>query len=145
LKRHKKIALVAHCILNQNVVVYPLARAKGAFRSIVSDYTNNDYGLYQLPCPEFKYLGLSRLPMTKEDYSTQEYIDLCEQLVETVIMDLKKFRDDHQDITILHGINESPTCSISGEKGHFMSRLIRALVLNGFTLEYKEVAPNYNE
>lgn len=145
MKRLKKIVLVAHCILNQNVVVYPLARAKGAFTNILLDYTREDYGLYQLPCPEFKFLGLSRKPMSKEAYNSKEYLDLCEQLVEEVIKDLQIFRSDNHEISILHGIKQSPTCSISGERGHFMSQLITELELNGFSLKYKEVATNYNE
>ncbi len=139
------MALVAHCILNQNAVVYPLARAKGGFSSIVLSYMTQEYGLYQLPCPELKYLNMYRKPMSKSDYDTAKYHQLCEQLAHDVIEDLKKYKEYGNNICYLHGIQESPTCSISGNRGHFMEVLIEKLTYNGFELEFKEVSTDYEE
>ena len=145
MKRHKKLVLLSHCILNQNAVVYPLARAKGGFTKVVFDYMKQDYGIYQLPCPELKYLDLYREPMTKDDYNTKVYKQLCEKLTDEVMNDLKKYKDYGNIIFFLHGIKESPTCSISGNRGHFMELLIAQLELNDFKLNYREIAADYEE
>lgn len=143
MKRLKKMVLLSHCILNQNAVVFPLARSKGGFTDIVYDYMSRDYGIYQLPCPELKYLGMTRQPMTKEEYNSEAYIKLCKQLVEEVMTDLKKYREIDVSIDILHGIQESPTCSISQERGHFMTYLIAALEVEQINTRLVEVPPDY--
>lgn len=145
MKRHKKLVLLSHCILNQNSVVYPLARAKGAFSKVIYDYLHHDYGLYQLPCPELKYMGMKRNPMSKEDYDTDIYREICQDLVIDVINDLKEYRDYGVEIDVLHGINQSPTCSITGNRGHFITYLIEQLNANDFKLKFNEIPSDYEE
>lgn len=50
MKRNKKLLIVSHCIINQNSVVEPLARAKGAFPVIIK-LLEEEIGIIQLPCP----------------------------------------------------------------------------------------------
>lgn len=104
-----------------------------------------DYGIYQLPCPELRYLDLYREPMTREEYDTKAYQELCEKLATEVIDDLKKYKDYGNSISFLHGIQESPTCSISGKRGHFMNRLITQLESNDFKVNYQEISTDYEE
>lgn len=139
MKRLKKLVILSHCILNQNSVVKPLARANGAFESIVTSYIKRGYGIYQLPCPELKHLGLSRKPMSKEDYNTKAYKTLCENLVTDVMKDLQLYIEDDVDISYLHGINNSPTCSITGNRGIFMEYFIDALNQNNIEIQMIEV------
>lgn len=145
MKRHKEIAILSHCILNQNAVVHPLARAKGAFNEVLIQYLQEDYGIYQLPCPELKYMGLTRKPMTKENYHTPAYLELCERLADEVISDLKHYVADNVQIDCLHGINGSPTCSISDTQGHFMSCLIPKLEALVGSITFMEVPTTYEE
>lgn len=145
MKRHKQIVIVSHCILNQNAVVYPLARAKGAFNEVLIQYLQEDYGIYQLPCPELKYMGLTRKPMSKEDYNTPVYLDLCDTLADEVISDLKHYVDDNVQIDCLHGINQSPTCSISSTRGHFMASLIPRLEALLESISFMEIPTSYEE
>lgn len=143
MKRHKKTAVLCHCILNQNTVVYPLARAKGAFTDILADYISKDYGIYQLPCPELKHLGLKREPMSKDEYDTPEYRSLCEKLAREVVSDLKEMIEYGVELEFLHGINESPTCSITGKIGILMEYLIPMMNEEGINPQFKEVPENY--
>lgn len=62
MKREKKLVLVSHCVINQNSVVLPLAKAGGPF-NFVDTLLKNNIGIYQLPCPEFKFAGLNRKSM----------------------------------------------------------------------------------
>jgi len=125
--------------------VHPLARAKSGFCQIVIDYIKDDYALYQLPCPELKHLGLSRQPMSKEAYNTESYKKLCEKLASEVVEDLKKYKEDDVLIHVLHGINGSPTCSITGLRGHFMDILIPMLKSEKIDLLFNEVPTDYIE
>lgn len=144
MNRSKKIIIVSHCILNQNSVVYPLARAKGAFK-ISSYLVNSGAGLYQLPCPEFKHLGLTRKPMEKEDFDTPFYRSLCIKLAGEVLIDLKEYKDQGYTLCGFIGINNSPTCSISGKMGIFMEELLSLLKANNINIDYFEIPEDYNE
>lgn len=144
MKRSKKIVIVSHCILNQNSVVYPLARAKGAF-NISNFLVNSGAGIYQLPCPEFKYLGLSRKPMEKNEFDTPSYRNLCKSLAAEVVLDIKEYKSQGYTLCGIIGINNSPTCSISGNKGIFMEEFISLLKSNDISLDFFEVPESYEE
>lgn len=53
-------------------MVFQLARAKGAF-PFINTIIENNIRIYQLPCPELKFGGLNRKPMSKEEYNTPQY------------------------------------------------------------------------
>ncbi len=142
--RSKKIVLVSHCVINQNSVVMPLGRAKGAF-PIVNTLLDQGIGIIQLPCPEFKFIGPSRKPMSKEDYDTFEYRELCKNLFIPVLEDLKKYIDSGYTLTGIIGINHSPTCSISGERGIFMEEIFEMLESEGLNIKYFEIPTDYTE
>lgn len=142
MEREKRIILVAHCVINQNCVVYPLARAKGPF-SFVDALIKNNIGIYQLPCPEFKFLGLKRESQTKEEYDCIEYRTLCKELISYVISDIKEYINNNFKIVGIIGINESPSCSISNNRGIFMEELFKALEIDNINLPYIEVPSEY--
>lgn len=123
--RANKVILVSHCILNQNAVVRPLARAKGAFEVITKMITDMGFGIVQLPCPETLFLGLERQPMTKEEYATPDYISLCEMLATREVDYIRLLQEGKISIAGMIGIDQSPTCSQFGEVGHFMDALTK--------------------
>lgn len=117
--RDKKLILLSHCILNQNSVVLPLARSKGGF-PIAKALFDEGIGIIQLPCPEFKFLGPERKPMNKEEYDIPEYRTLCRDLFTPILEDIKKYLAQDYSLLGIVGINESPTCSITGKRGIFI-------------------------
>lgn len=142
MEREKKIILLSHCIINQNSVVLPLARAKGPF-PFVETIIKNNIGIYQLPCPELKFGGLNRKPMSKEKYDTPEYRELCSSISNEIINDLVEYiKNDYKIIGII-GIKHSPTCSISKERGIFMEELFKMLDGNNIKISYIEVPEEY--
>lgn len=144
MKRGKKIIIVSHCVLNQNSVVLPLARAEGPF-TFVDTLLKNNIGIYQLPCPEFKFGGLNRKSMTKEEYDTPEYRNLCKTLSAEVINDIVEYvNNDYKAIGII-GINHSPTCSISGKMGILMEEIFKLLDEKESTIPYIEVPGEYED
>lgn len=142
--RSKKVIIMSHCILNQNSVVYPLARAKGAF-SFVKEIVDSGVGIIQLPCPEFKFLGITRKPMNKEEYDTKEYRELCKRLFVPILEDLSVYIESGYEFCGIIGINQSPSCSITGSKGIFMEEIFNMLYEQGIEPAYYEVPEDYEE
>lgn len=144
MKRSKELVIVSHCVLNQNSVVEGLARAKGAFK-IVEELLSDGVGIIQLPCPELKLLGIKRKGQSKKEYDTKEYRDLCRNLFLPILEDLNEYRENGYKIKKIIGIKQSPTCSITGDRGIFMEEIFKLLQKNNFALEYEEIAENYCE
>lgn len=131
MKRSKRVLLVSHCVLNQNAVVKPLARAQGAFNDLIQMILEENIAIYQMPCPENDFLGLMRAPMSYEEYQSHEYSDTCDRLADRVASEIQRFKDDDVEIVGLLSIGESPTCSQSGQMGHFIEALQKKPVMKG--------------
>ena len=144
MERIKKLVLISHCVINQNSVVHPLARAKGQF-TFVDSLIKNNIGIYQLPCPEFKFGGLNRVPTEKEDYDTPEYRGLCRKLSLDVVEEIMEYIKHYNKVVGVIGINHSPTCSITGKRGIFMEELFKELESREIILPYIEVPGEYDE
>lgn len=142
--RSKSLVILCHCVINQNSVVMPLARAKGSFQ-FVKQLIDEGLGIIQLPCPEFKYLGITRRPMEKEEYDTKEYRRLCRDLAIPTVKDIEEYLKEGYSIKGIVGIEESPTCSISGKRGIFMEELINELEIRNIQLSYVEVPADYSD
>jgi len=143
MERSKKVIFASHCILNQNTVVPPLARARGPYRDIVDTIFDYGIGIHQLPCPEFRHLGLGRKPMDKEEYDTAEYRKLCKDISRDAVNMMKEYLDNGYEILGLIGINNSPTCSIVGEKGILMEELLYLCKEENIELKLIDVPTDY--
>ena len=122
----KKIAIVAHCILNQNSVVNGLERAEGAFNEVVEILLKHNYAIIQLPCPELIYLGYDREGRTKEEYNTKDYRELCKELLKPIIKYLEEYKK-YGFKFILIGIENSPTCDIFGYRGILIEEFLNEI------------------
>lgn len=142
MEREKKIILVSHCILNQNSVVLPLARAKGGYNEIIQCILKRDIGILQLPCPEIIHLGMERPPMSKEAYNTEAYRQLCYDLLGPVMIQLKHYKEANYKVLGLIGVDQSPTCSLE-DKGILMEVLYD--LIGEEPLEHIAVPTNYIE
>lgn len=145
MERSKKVIFISHCILNQNTVVSPLARAKGPYRDIINIIMDYGIGIHQLPCPEFRHLGLKREPMTKEEYDTEEYRILCKKISKDIINVMKEYLNNGYQIVGLIGINSSPTCGIRKEKGILMEELLSLASELEINLKTIDVPTNYRD
>lgn len=145
MERSKKVIFTSHCILNQNAVVPPLARAMGPYRDIVELIFNEGIGIHQLPCPEFRHLGLKRKPMTKEEYDTEEFRDLCKAISRDAVNMMKEYLNNGYDLIGLIGINNSPTCSIVGKEGILMEELLSLCQEENIDLNLIDVPTDYQD
>jgi predicted secreted protein len=145
MERSKRIVLISHCILNQNTVVKPLARAKGAYKDIVMELINNDIGIHQLPCPEYRFLGLKREPITKAQYDTEDFRNINKIIAIDTVNIIKEYINNGYEVLGIIGINESPTCSLNGEKGILMEELINILKHENIKLSLIDVPTDYHD
>lgn len=137
--RNKKIVIVSHCVLNQNAVVLPLARAEGPMKC-ASILLESQCGIYQLPCPEKRMCGMGRVGMNEAQYGAiKGYHALCADMVEDVIWDLKDYLKHDYTLAGLIAINGSPSCSVSGVRGVLMQHLYQRLEEEGIVLPYLEI------
>jgi predicted secreted protein len=142
--RNKKIIIVSHCVLNQNSVVCPLARAKGAFK-FVTQLVHEGIGIIQLPCPELRYLGIDRKPMDKFQYDTLEYRNFCKSLVLPIVEEIVMYVERGYSFIGVIGINESPTCSITKNMGILMEELFKELSKHWLKPDFIEVPSDYDD
>lgn len=142
--RSKKLILVCHCVLNQNSVINDWERAKGAF-SIVAPLLHSGAGIIQLPCPELVYKGINRPPLEYEDYDTLGYRALSRQLLAPYILQLKDYISNGYKLQGIVGIHNSPSCSITGQRGVFMEELFDMCSQENIALNYVEVPEEYQE
>ena len=142
MQRSKKIVLVAHCILNQNTVIDRKARAQGPVKSAVDWAVKEGYGIVQLPCPEFTFLGLNRPPMTYEQYNTPEYRAHCREILKPILQQIEEYVKNDYDISGLLGIQNSPSCHPSYGRGVFMEELLAMVTDEGINLKKLWYLPN---
>lgn len=141
--RSKRIVFISNCIINQNVVVNPLARAKGPYKDIIKTIMNHNIGIHQISCPEFEYLGLSRPPMTKQEYDTSGYRSLCKNIALNTLEVLKEYLEHDYNIIGIIGINCSPSCSIHGEMGIMMEEFLEVTEREDIYLNTIDVPTDY--
>ncbi len=143
--RQGNVVFLSHCILNQNSVVKPLARAKGGYNKIVEEIIKRDIGIYQIMCPENKYLGLNRLPQTKEEYNNKYYRNICKDIAYEVVTDIEKYINNSNKVVGIIGISESPTCSYNKNKGILFEEIFYLLNEKNISIPILNVATNYLE
>lgn len=143
--RAKKIIFVAHCVLNQNAVVCPLARAKGGYNTIIQAILGQEIGIVQLPCPELLHLGLGRKPRSKSAYDTKAFRSRCSIIAKEAVAQIVEYKHHGYEVYGIIGINESPTCSLKGEKGILMEHIEKEMGIRNLVLPMLDVPTDYVE
>jgi predicted secreted protein len=150
-----KIVAVAHCILNQSTrwqkKDQPIIRSQGPVAPIVKFLSEQHVGVYQLPCPEFTFLGNPRPPASKDDYERLPgFKEHCRKLADDAARDLNILvmmsKQSSVEISAVIGVERSPCCSVtctprnkkgreeySQEKGLFFEMLTEEMRHFGLT------------
>lgn len=124
-KRGRKIAILAHCILNQNAKLDRCAHCQGAMSELVCVLLEEGIGILQMECPELLYLGLDRqtdhsICPSVESEDTRIAARMKEPAAQAIIVRIAQntaqqvadyLRNDFTVIGIL-GINGSPSCGV---------------------------------
>lgn len=113
MRRGRKLAIVAHCILNANSRVDGLAGWEGV-HPLVHDLESRGYGVIQLPCPEFEALGADRPARTREEYDTPDFRDRCDSLARAIVRGAAEYSRAGYRLELLVGVEDSPSCALDG-------------------------------
>ena len=136
---------VSHCVLNQNAVIHGWERARGAFPFAI-ELLSRGIALIQLPCPEFIVLGGDRPPMTYEEYrELPNYQQTCQELLEPMIQQIQAYQTEGYQYLGIIGINESPNCSITGQRGVLMEEFFARCQQAQIGTNFLEVPTWYSE
>ena len=112
MKRSKRIALVTHCLLNQN------ARAKGVSKyasihpRMLAFMKKNNIGLLQLPCPEIPFTGIDRAPKDQEYFDRPEFHKIIKQIAHDAVSLVKRYLAKGYQFYGLIGVSSSPSCGL---------------------------------
>jgi len=137
-KRGKRLALVAHCILNQNSRVFGLAEEVGIIREVLEVFMRNNFGVIQMPCPELAYAGLSRAPKTREQYDNLEFRSLCKKIAEELTKQVSEYARHGIMLKVVVGVDNSPSCGVKNN-GIFIEELRLALDKVGVATPFCEI------
>jgi len=141
--RSRKIVLVAHCVLNQNARVEGLAHHQGMIDEVVNVLLKHGVGVIQMPCPETTYKGLSRPPLTKEQYDTQKYRRHCKQIANSLVNQIQEYAKNNFKILVVLGIEGSPTCDITS--GILIEELKNALKKGSIVIPMRNIGNQIHE
>lgn len=110
--RSGRIALIAHCILNQNSIVPGLARRPAMIKEVIDVLNEYGVGIIQLPCPETLHSGLRRFWQVKEQYSSTGFRRVCKRLVRLVGDYVEEYVRNGYELVLILGVSGSPSCGI---------------------------------
>ena len=134
-KRSGRIALVAHCILNQNSRVFGLAERSSAITEIVEFLIRNDMGIIQMPCPELTYAGILRKSQTKDQFDNAIFRNHCRKIAEEIVEQVQEYSKGKIKARIIIGVDGSPSCGIT-DSGILIEELRSMLKKKRFTVPF---------
>lgn len=108
---NRRVAYVAHCLVNQNAKVSEFAKCAGVVAPLVERLRANGYEIQQLPCPEMSYLGVVRWWQSREQYDTPGYRRHCRALARTVVDTVAIHVQYDYDVVII-GLDGSPSSGV---------------------------------
>ena len=123
--RSRKVAFLAHCLLNQNAISDGTAVCPAGFPEMVSYLLEHGVGIVQLPCPELLCLGLDRgdpqgaeRPVVVENTRIRRAMAQAEasrrlaRLVADTMAQLLEYRRYGFQVVGILGANRSPCCGV---------------------------------
>ena len=113
MNRSKKIAIISHCIINQNSVVKGEYKDMNIFFPFIKKLFENNIGILQLPCPETECYGLRRWGHVKEQFDNCGYRQYTEKIINSFLEIIKEYLNNGYEIVGIYGIAGSPSCGVN--------------------------------
>ena len=113
MNRSKKIAIISHCIINQNSVVKGEYKDINIFFPFIKKLFEENIGILQLPCPETECYGLRRWGYVKEQFDNCGYRKYVEKIVNSFVDIIKEYINNGYEIVGIYGIAGSPSCGVN--------------------------------
>lgn len=113
MNRSKKIAIISHCIINQNSVVKGEYKDINIFFPFIKKLFEENIGILQLPCPETECYGLRRWGHVKEQFDNCGYRKYVEKIINSFVDIIKEYINNEYEIVGIYGIAGSPSCGVN--------------------------------
>lgn len=113
MNRSKKIAIISHCIINQNSVVKGEYKDINIFLPFIKNLFKENIGILQLPCPETEYYGLKRWGHVKEQFNNCGYRKYTRKIANSFVEIIKEYINNGYEIIGIYGIAGSPSCGVN--------------------------------
>lgn len=107
----RRVAFVAHCLLNQNAKVIGGALCPGVYSPLVERLRAAGWELEQMPCPELAFTGLNRFWAVREQYDTRAYREHCRTIARAVAGAVA-IRTAAGDEVVVVGLEGSPSMGV---------------------------------
>ena len=107
----RKVAFIAHCLLNQNAKVEGGAKRPGMWEPVIDLLRERGYTIRQMPCPELAFGGARRFWGVREQFDTQLYRSHCRRLATLVAAVIAQHASAGDDVVLI-GVDSSPTMGI---------------------------------
>jgi predicted secreted protein len=161
-----RVAIVAHCILNQAARAWwgegGASREKGMVSDVVGLLARHGVGVIQMGCPEFSLYGNPRRPRSREESDTPEFREKCREIAIQARVEIEALMergiDPEMEIAGILGFEGSPSCgvkyttrTIDGERrrapgqGHLIEALQLEMSLRGLDVPFLGVSLREDE
>src|SRR5437764_305718 len=107
----KRVAFIAHCLLNQNAKVEGGAKRPGMWEPVIDLLRERGYVIRQMPCPELAFGGARRFWGVREQFDTPLYRRHCRRLAKLVAAVIGQHAAAGDEIVLI-GIDSSPTMGV---------------------------------
>jgi predicted secreted protein len=107
----KRVAFIAHCLLNQNAKVEGGAKRPGMWEPVIDLLRERGYTIRQMPCPELAFGGARRFWGVREQFDTPLYRRHCRRLAKLVAAVIGRHAAAGDDLVLI-GIDTSPTMGV---------------------------------
>lgn len=115
----KRIAFVAHCILNtaSKVVLYnqdEIDAEETLRKKFIAQALENDIQLIQLPCPEFTLYGAKRWGHVSNQFDNIFFRSHCRKILTPIVEQLEEYLANENFFEVLGfvGVDGSPSCGV---------------------------------
>lgn len=107
-----RIALLSHCLANQNAKVAEYEVAPGALSGVLDLLRAEGFAIQQMPCPEMTFLGCSRWWQVRAQYDTPGYRRHCRAVAHSVADVLSAQGGERCADLVFLGVDGSPSSGV---------------------------------
>jgi len=133
-KRSGKIAIIAHCLLNQNSRAQGLVKKPTTVKEVLDFLTQKRIDIIQMPCPEITYAGVLREPRTKDEYDTDLFRKHCRKIAREILQQIKEYHVHGIKTLFILGVEGSPSCGVNEVSGILIEELHKLLTKNRYAI-----------
>jgi predicted secreted protein len=107
----RRVALLAHCLINQNAKVEGGALTPAVWEPVVEMLREHGWVIRQMPCPELAFAGARRFWGVREQFDTPLYRRHCRRLAKLVAAVVAQEVGEGDELVLI-GIDSSPTMGV---------------------------------